>query len=483
MINRTLHPALLRLRLACKATVSALSDRHSSLNSAQRRKLHILAAAACVPLFGAVAAFGVAPLDPYADLPPSQTISQELAQPVLEQQYEALDQQEQRFLSEERIRRGDTVSALLERLGVADNLADRFIRQDVSARALFQLRPGRVVQAQTDGNGTLLRLRYVHSPFVLDSKTSTQAAQANALEIIREGENFRAGEVALPYERRLEMRSGEIRNSLFAATDSADIPDNIASQIGEVLSGDIDFYRDLRRGDQFRVIYEMFYQAGEAARSGRLLAVEFINSGKPYQAVWFAAPGQSGGYYDFNGQSLRRAFLRTPLEFSRVSSGFGNRRHPIHNVWRAHNGVDYAAPIGTAVRAVGDGIVQFIGNQGGYGNTIVLRHNSTQSTLYAHLSRFSPSVQAGGRVSQGQVIGFVGMTGWATGPHLHYEFRVNNQPQNPLTVVLPQSEPLARQHLATFRNQMTTFGRKIEMLRAFQSGGFADDASGSSRGI
>lgn len=483
MIIRTLHPALLRLRLACKNTVSALSARHSSLKPAQRRKLHILAAATCVPLFGAVAAFGVAPIDPYADLPPSQTISLELAQPVLDRQFEALDQQQQRYLSEERIRRGDTVATLLERLGVNDDLADRFIRQDASARALFQLRPGRVVQAQTDSNGTLLRLRYVHSPYVLEGKESGQLAQANALEIIRDGNDFRAGNVALPYERRLEMRSGEIRNSLFAATDSAEIPDGIASQIGEVLSGDIDFYRDLRRGDQFRVIYEMFYQAGEVARPGRLLAVEFINSGKPYQAVWFEAPGQSGGYYDFNGQSLRRAFLRTPLEFSRVSSGFGNRKHPIHNTWRAHNGVDYAAPTGTAVRAAGDGVVQFIGRQGGYGNTIVLRHTGAQSTLYAHLSRFGPSVQAGSRVSQGQVIGYVGMTGWATGPHLHYEFRVNNEPQNPLTVALPHSEPLARQHLATFRNQMAGFGRKIEMLRAFQSGGTAGEGASTSRGI
>ena len=428
----------------------------------QRLRLIISGALAC----GAVTAFGVAPLAPDAAQLPTQLVSEPLA--LGEVQAAESDPRQQVYTFEERIRSGDSLATLFARLGVADAAAEQFIRADRTARALYQLRPGRVVRAETDGYGNLRRLLYVHSPVAADSARH-EYDRSGALEIVRAGAGFRAQPVALENERRLEMRSGEITNSLYGATDAAGMPDEIANQIAEIFAGDIDFYRDLRRGDQFRVIYEMFYQAGEATRAGRVLAVEFINNGKPHQAVWFEAAGQSGGYYGFQGQSLKRAFLRSPLEFTRISSGFGGRMHPIAQVWRAHTGVDYAAPTGTPVRSTADGVIEFAGRQNGYGNAVIVRHGGVNSTLYGHLSRFAPAARPGARVAQGEVIGYVGMTGWATGPHLHYEFRVNNRPQNPLTVVLPRAIPLGQEHLPDFRTRTAGLNRQLELLRAFQA--------------
>ena len=468
MINRSFHLALSRLRPILAKALSALRPHATPLSPDERRKQRRLTIAGGISLFGAVAAFAVAPLAPDAALLPTQLVTEELTPPALAEPVAATNEQAQRYQSEERIRSGDSLASLLHRLGIADAAAERFIREDRNARGLYQLRPGRVVRAQTDGNGNLMRLVYMHTPAASESDPASPD-RARALEIVRETSGFLARDLTLQHERRFEMRSGEISNSLYGATDAAGIPDAIANQIAEILSGDIDFHRDLRRGDQFRVIYEMYYQAGDETRPGRVLAVEFINNGKPYQAVWFQPTGHSGGYYGFDGKSMRRAFLRSPLEFSRISSGFGGRMHPISNIWRAHTGVDYAAPSGTPVRTTGDGTIEFQGSQSGYGNAVIVRHSGGNSTLYGHLSRFTPGMRAGTRVSQGQVIGFVGMTGWATGPHLHYEFRVNNRPLNPLTVQLPQSVPIEHDQLNAFRTNTADFGRRIELLRTFQS--------------
>jgi murein DD-endopeptidase MepM/ murein hydrolase activator NlpD len=236
----------------------------------------------------------------------------------------------------------------------------------------------------------------------------------------------------------LRFASGTIRSSLFAASDDALVPDSVAVQIAEIFSADIDFYRDLRKGDRFSVVYEMLEGDGEPLRAGRVLSAEFVNAGKSFQAVWFQEPAahtQSltrGGYYTPEGQSLKRAYLASPLAFSRITSGFKMRLHPILQQWRAHLGTDYGAPIGTPVRSVGDGVVEFAGVQGGFGNAVFVRHRNNHVTVYAHLSRIA--VQRGQRVAQDQNIGAVGSTGWATGPHLHYEFRVNGVHQNPLTI-------------------------------------------------
>jgi murein DD-endopeptidase MepM/ murein hydrolase activator NlpD len=260
------------------------------------------------------------------------------------------------------------------------------------------------------------------------------------------------------------MRSGQVRTSLFQATDDADLPDSVAVQIAEIFGGEIDFTRDLRRGDTFSVIYEMFHHEGRAVRPGRVLAVEFVNNKKALHAVWFE-DADGGSYYAPDGASLRKAFLRSPLEFSRVTSGFAMRMHPLAREWRFHKGVDYAAPTGTRVRATGDGVVEFAARQNGYGNIVVLRHRGGVTTHYAHLNAFAPGVSKGTRVAQGDTIGFVGATGWATGPHLHYEFRVNDQHLNPLTVVMPSAEPIGPHQLGAFRSATQPLMARLALIQ------------------
>ena len=223
-----------------------------------------------------------------------------------------------------------------------------------------------------------------------------------------------------PLVASTRLASGSIRSSLFAATDEARIPDTIATQVAEIFSGSIDFHRALRKGDRFSIVYETLEADGEPLRAGRVLSTEFVNAGKTHQAMWFQEPGQKGGYYNLDGQSLRRAYLASPMEFSRVTSGFKMRFHPILQTWRAHLGVDYGAPVGTPVRSVGGGVVEFAGNQGGFGNVVYIKHRNQHTTVYAHLSRIG--VRKGQSVGQGDQIGAVGATGWATGPHLHFEF-------------------------------------------------------------
>jgi murein DD-endopeptidase MepM/ murein hydrolase activator NlpD len=231
------------------------------------------------------------------------------------------------------------------------------------------------------------------------------------------------------------MGSGTINSSMFAATDDARIPDAVATQLTEVFSTDVDFHRQLRKGDTFSVIYEALTADGEpitwgAAATGRVLAAEFVNNGRSYSAVWFQDAQGKGAYYGLDGQSKKRAFLASPLEFSRVTSGFAMRMHPILNSWKQHKGVDYGAPSGTPIRAVGDGVVEFAGWQNGYGNVVEVKHSSQRSTVYAHMSRID--VKRGARIEQGQHIGAVGMTGWATGPHLHFEVKVNGVQEDPM---------------------------------------------------
>ena len=236
------------------------------------------------------------------------------------------------------------------------------------------------------------------------------------------------------------MASGTIQSSLFAATDDARIPDGVAVQMAEIFSGDIDFHRALRKGDRFVVVYETLEGDGEPLRSGRVLSTEFVNAGKSFQALWFQTPqsgstsqaNAKGAYYNRRGESLHRAFLASPVAFSRVTSGFAMRFHPILQTWRAHLGVDYGAVTGTPVRTVADGTVEFSGVQGGYGNVVIVKHGGNTTTVYAHLSRIN--VRSGQRVQQGDNLGLVGATGWATGPHLHFEFRVNGVHKDPMTI-------------------------------------------------
>lgn len=258
---------------------------------------------------------------------------------------------------------------------------------------------------------------------------------------------------------------------MFGASDAAGIPDSVATQVADIFGGDIDFHRDLRKGDRFAVIYESVNHLGRAVRSGRILAAEFVNNGKTYRAAWFAddADGErTGGYYTAEGKNIRKAFLRSPLEFSRITSGFTSARfHPVLQKWRAHRGVDYGAPMGTRVKATGNGVVEFVGIQGGYGKVVILRHQGRYTTLYGHLSGFASGLRKGSRISQGDVIAFVGATGLASGPHLHYEFRVGDVHQNPLAITLPSAPPLMPQQLVKFQTQIGAHLARLDLIRGF----------------
>jgi murein DD-endopeptidase MepM/ murein hydrolase activator NlpD len=269
--------------------------------------------------------------------------------------------------------------------------------------------------------------------------------------------------VTAPLQKVQSLGSATIKSSLFAATDEASIPDGVAEQLAEIFSGQIDFSRSLRKGDRLSVVYEDLQADGESMRSGKVLSAEFVNNGKSNQAVLFQdAASSKGQYYTFDGQSLRKAFLASPLEFTRVSRGYGIRVHPITNDKRAHKGIDYAAPTGTPLRTVGDGVVEFAGNQRGYGNAIEIKHRDNKSTFFAHLSRVG--VKKGQKVEQGDIIGAVGTTGFSTGPHLHFEFRVDGEHRDPLTLVAEgggaaplsaSAKPVFDKTSALMRSQLT----------------------------
>jgi murein DD-endopeptidase MepM/ murein hydrolase activator NlpD len=325
-------------------------------------------------------------------------------------------------------RSNDTAEALLRRLGVVDPAAAAFMKSDADSRAALLSRPGRLVTAETDANNRLIKLqaRWTRdeSP-TFDRLVIEKAAAGSAAQ-------FSSTTQTAPLVAGSRLAGGVIRSSLFAATDDARIPDAVATQIAELFASDIDFHRALRKGDRFNVVYETLLADNEPVRAGRVISAEFVNNGKTYQAVWFQEPGTKGQYYTLEGNSLRKAFLASPLEFSRITSGFGGRIHPISRSFRDHKGVDYAAPTGTPIRTVGDGVVSFAGTQGGYGNVIEVKHRDGKSTLYAHLSRIG--VQLNQKVEQGDVIGAVGTTGYSTGPHLHFEFRISGAHHDPLTI-------------------------------------------------
>lgn len=419
------------------------------------RKTRIISATALGLTLLTFGAAGVAPLAPDASDLPVTMLVEELALPDIATQIASLSSAQQ-FVSEERVRSGDSLATLLDRLGVNDAQAASFIKSDPAARALLNLRPGRRVQATVTPDGKLLSA----STLLADGDVPQK------LVISRFGKTFATVQSDTLLENRTEMRSGEIRSSLFAATDAAQIPDAVAMQLVEMFSTDIDFATDLRRGDRFNVVYETIWQSGEYVRSGRVLAAEFRNGGKTWQAVWLNQPGSTGqgAYYDLNGKSLKKAFLKSPLQFSRVTSGFSMRLHPISGKWKQHKGIDFAAPAGTPIRAVGDGMIDFAGTQGGYGNVVVVQHGSVYSTAYAHLSRMAPGMRRGKRVSQGEVIGYVGSTGWSTGPHLHYEFRVNNDARDPNSIVTPQAQALAGLELQRFRTTAADMSHRFVLL-------------------
>lgn len=432
---------------------------------ASTRKARIVSASALFLTVCAFGAAGVAPLAPDAADLPVKSVQEAVTMPDLTPQINALEQQSssEHFVHEERIRAGDTLATLLTRLGVEDDAAENFIKKDKVAKGVMQLKTGKRVQAQTDDEGNLQWLRAV----VVDGKD----IPVKNIKISRKNDRFVAEEEPAKLERRVEMHARTITSTLFAATDSNEdgtkLPDTIVKQIVEMFSTSIDFRGDLKRGDHFNVVYETFWQDGEFVRAGRILAGEFTNRGTTYQSVWFEDPQtkQGGGYYSFDGKALKKAFLKSPVEFSRISSGFSMRVHPVSGQWKAHKGIDFPAPTGTPIRASGDGVIDFAGTQNGYGNFVTIKHWNNYSTAYAHMSRFAPGIKKGSKVSQGDVIGYVGSTGWSTGAHLHYEFRVGGEAKDPSKMNVQAQAPLTAAELARFKVYASDMSHRFALLQ------------------
>ncbi|NNU44274.1 M23 family metallopeptidase [Ramlibacter sp. B156] len=394
-------------------------------------------------------AYAVASLGPDPSLLPVREILENVQPLPLAEQSEALDAHRFSLFNAEAVRSSDTAETLLARLGVNDPVAASFLRHDPLARPQLLGTPGRLVNAEFTDGRNLLRLTV---------RWAMDNASFRRLVVERQADGSFASRIeAAPLVASLRIGSGSVRSSLFAAVDEAGIPDAVTTQLVDIFSGDIDFHRNLRAGDRFAVVYETLEADGEPLRTGRVVSAQFVNGGRTLEALWFEEQGQRGGYYDFQGHSLQRAFLASPMEVSRVTSGFAMRMHPIHNTWRAHKGVDYGAPSGAPVRSIGEGSVDFAGTMSGYGNVVEIDHGKGASTLYAHLSRID--VRKGQRVERGQRIGAVGATGWATGPHLHFEFKENGQQRDPLEVARRQAP--ATELTAQSRTQFTRVAQSM----------------------
>lgn len=413
------------------------------LSQERKIKLRWFITLSTMPLLGVVTAFGLVPQSDLG-LNSTRVAIEQIALPKIAPNVNTIAS----FWRNERVQRGDTVVELLRRLNIEDASASAYLRTAPEAEPFRKLAVGREVQAETNADGGLVALRFL----------GNNDAQ---IVIEKQGDGYATRTLPAQLEKRLFVRTGEIKSSLYAATDTAEMPEAAANQLTEIFSGDIDFHHDLRKGDKFTAVYEMTYSDGALINTGRIQAAEFINQGQVYRAVYF-----QGDYYTPEGKSVRKAFLRSPIEFSRISSGFTNSRfHPVLNQWRAHKGVDFAAPVGTKVKATSDGVITTIGRQNGYGNFITISHQGRFTTVYGHLSRFAKGLHRGQRVAQGDVIGYVGMTGMTSGPHLHYEFRIDGQQRDPLRVALPDAKPVSPENMAAFQLAADNFVARLNLLR------------------
>lgn len=338
-----------------------------------------------------------------------------------------------------KVKSGDSLAQLFRRAEIKPQQLDELMKSGKAVKTLSKIFPKDIIRVLSDDNGVLQALRYD-----IDHKSYLMV------------EREQGALVAKTYNHEIETRqthaSGVIDSSLFLAGENAGISDNIIMELANIFGWDIDFALDIRKGDNFTVLYEELYRDGEKISDGKILAADFVNDGRIYRAVRYKNPQTSENeYYTPDGKSMRKAFIRSPVHFSRISSGFNlKRKHPILLNKRPHRGVDYAAKRGTPIFAAGDGKVIFKGKKGGYGKVMILKHGTKYTTLYAHLKTYNRKLKTGSRVKQGQTIAYVGSTGLATGPHLHYEFRVNGVHRNPLTVRLPASNPVPKRYLADF---------------------------------
>jgi murein DD-endopeptidase MepM/ murein hydrolase activator NlpD len=347
------------------------------------------------------------------------------------------------------VERGDSLERLFRHndLRLADLAA--MVELEDASRYLKLLRPGDEIGITHDGDHVLSLEREIDD--------------FNMLSIVQDGDGYSASKIPRNVDVRTVSAHGIIQTSLFEAGVEAGISDALTMNMAGIFQWDIDFIKDVRIGDEFTVIYEELWRDGKKLRNGNILAAEFVNQGKDFRAARYTDASGRSDYYTPKGRSVRKAFLRAPVDFTRISSTFNlHRKHPILNTIRAHTGVDYAAPTGTPVKAAGDGKVIFRGKKGGYGNAVILKHGGNVTTLYGHLSRFG-KYRVGRRVQQGDIIGYVGMTGLATGPHLHYEYRIAGVHRNPRTVPLPPADPVPAESLADFKATVAPMWRQLDL--------------------
>ncbi len=417
-------------------------------NIVSQKRVRWLALLISLPMFGMVTAFGIMPDASFQNVP-----SERVIRPLTLPENLTASDPDMTFWHQESIRRGDTINAILDRLNISQQDKLSILSTSRTSEVLHKLKPGEIVHAETRPDGELLALRYFYG-----SGKQLQIEKVDGVFELKE-------QSSLSNETSLQIASGMISHSLFAAVNGAGLPSEIASQMIDIFASNIDFHRGLHKGDRFTVIYESYQDESGQTQSGRILAVEFTNNGKPHRAVYFKADGQ-GDYYTPSGENLRKPFLMAPLKFSRISSGFtDNRYHPILRKWRAHKGIDYAAPTGTEIMATADGIVKYQGRQSGYGNLIVLQHAGPYSSAYGHLSGFVSHLKPGQRVKQGDIIGYVGATGMATGPHLHYELRINGVQHDPSKIIMPAAPAINKKYRPTFQKQSRDLLARLELVR------------------
>ena len=352
------------------------------------------------------------------------------------------------------IKSGDSLASIFAKKGISSTTTHKIARLNDQTKKLRYIKPGQEIQLLLDESRNLRQMKYI--PDI----TRTLLIKR------KEDQSFTSEIINYKLDAYPVYREGVIETSLFEAAANANIPDDVIMDLAAIFGWDIDFSLDIRNGDRFSIVYEELYKDDVKIRNGRILSAEFVNDGKTYQAVYYTDPAGSSDYFSPDGKSMRKAFLRSPVEFSRISSGFSKKRwHPVLSKWRSHKGVDYAAARGTPIRASGDGKITFAGRKGGYGRLIVIQHGGRYTTAYGHLHRYAKGARSGKKVKQGQIIGYVGSSGLATGPHLHYEFRVNGVHRNPLTVKLPEAKPVQDTYLPHFKEKIQTY---LSMLRLME---------------
>ena len=337
-----------------------------------------------------------------------------------------------------KVRSGDSLATIFRRAGLTARDVHDVVNAGEPARSLTRIFPGDSINLGLDDSGALQALRY-------------EVNETDTLNVRRDAEGFRAAVDKRTLERRHQQAAAVIETSLYEAAKEAGLEEGMIMELAGIFGWDVDFALDIRQGDSFVVVYDEIYREGEHLRAGDILAAEFVNRGDVFRAVRYTDPEGRTDYFAPDGRSMRKAFLRTPINFARVSSNFNPQRfHPVLGVKRPHMGTDYAARPGTPIKAAGDGRIIHRGRKGGYGRTVILRHGERYTTLYAHMSRYKGGLGVGSRVRQGQVIGYVGASGLATGPHLHYEFRIDGVHRNPRTVKLPDAQPIDARFRADF---------------------------------